>query len=161
MNWPRWAFDQTSGSGMISRTSCAHRQATAILAAHASASSRERTSTTENPPIAADRGDSEGKGNQLQTVVDLLRAREVSWADIGSALGISGQSACEHFRLILGAERMRPFTVAPGGASTTGPNAKSGTSVSGHPTMWPILEKTKQSGKSRNSVLDGSPFHVQ
>src|SRR5262245_15284110 len=27
--------------------------------------------------------------------------------------------------------------------------------------MWSILEKTKQSGKSRNSVLDGSPFHVQ
>jgi hypothetical protein len=39
-----------SGSGMSSRTSCAQRQPTAILAAHASASSREATSTTENPP---------------------------------------------------------------------------------------------------------------
>ncbi len=44
---------QTVGSGMISRTSCAHRQATAILAAHSSASSREGTSTIENPPMTA------------------------------------------------------------------------------------------------------------
>jgi len=53
MNWPQWAFDQTFGSGMISRTSCAHRQATAILAAHSSASSRDGTSTTENPPMTS------------------------------------------------------------------------------------------------------------
>lgn len=39
----------------------------------------------------------QGKGNQLQTVVDLLRSREVSWAQIGSALGISRQSAWERF----------------------------------------------------------------
>jgi len=39
----------------------------------------------------------QGKGNQLQTVVDLLRAREVSWADIGRALGMSRQSAWERF----------------------------------------------------------------
>ena len=39
----------------------------------------------------------QGKGNQLQTVVDLLRSREVSWAEIGSALGISRQSAWERF----------------------------------------------------------------
>jgi ATP-dependent Clp protease ATP-binding subunit ClpX len=38
-----------------------------------------------------------GKGNQLQTVVDLLRSREVSWAQIGAALGISRQSAWERF----------------------------------------------------------------
>ena len=42
---------------------------------------------------------SQGKGNQLQTVVDLLRAREVSWADIWSALGVSGHSAWERFGL--------------------------------------------------------------
>lgn len=39
----------------------------------------------------------QGKGNQLQTVVELLRAREVSWADIGAALGMSRQSAWERF----------------------------------------------------------------
>jgi hypothetical protein len=41
------------GSGMSSRTSCAQRQAAAILAAHASASSRVATSTTENPPTTS------------------------------------------------------------------------------------------------------------
>lgn len=41
------------GSGRSSRTSCAHRHATAILAAHRSASSRDATSTTANPPTTA------------------------------------------------------------------------------------------------------------
>ena len=39
----------------------------------------------------------QGKGSQLQGVVDLLRSREVSWAQIGAALGISRQSAWERF----------------------------------------------------------------
>jgi ATP-dependent Clp protease ATP-binding subunit ClpX len=39
----------------------------------------------------------QGRGNQLQTVVDLLRARNVSWADIGAALGMTRQSAWERF----------------------------------------------------------------
>ncbi len=39
----------------------------------------------------------QGKGNQLQTMVELLRSREVSWAKIGSALGMSRQSALERF----------------------------------------------------------------
>jgi hypothetical protein len=39
----------------------------------------------------------QGKGSQLQWVVDLLRSREVSWAQIGAALGISRQSAWERF----------------------------------------------------------------
>lgn len=39
----------------------------------------------------------QGKGNQLQTVVDLLRRREVSWANIGAALGMTRQSAWERF----------------------------------------------------------------
>jgi hypothetical protein len=39
----------------------------------------------------------QGKGSQLQSVVDTLRGREVSWADIGDALGISRQSAWERF----------------------------------------------------------------
>ena len=39
----------------------------------------------------------QGKGNQLQWVVELLRSREVSWAVIGAALGISRQSAWERF----------------------------------------------------------------
>jgi ATP-dependent protease Clp ATPase subunit len=39
----------------------------------------------------------QGKGNQLQKVVELLRSREVSWAQIGAALGISRQSAWERF----------------------------------------------------------------
>lgn len=39
----------------------------------------------------------QGKGGQLQWVVDLLRSREVSWAQIGAALGISRQSAWERF----------------------------------------------------------------
>src|SRR5438552_1228866 len=43
---------------MNSRTSCGQRQAPAFLAAHASASSREGTSTTQNPPIASGYGPS-------------------------------------------------------------------------------------------------------
>jgi hypothetical protein len=39
----------------------------------------------------------QGQGNQLQWVVELLRSREVSWAKIGVALGISRQSAWERF----------------------------------------------------------------
>ncbi len=39
----------------------------------------------------------QGKGNQLQSMVELLRSREVSWAQIGAALGISRQSAWERF----------------------------------------------------------------
>jgi len=39
----------------------------------------------------------QGKGNQLQSMVELLRSREVSWARIGAALGISRQSAWERF----------------------------------------------------------------
>ena len=39
----------------------------------------------------------QGKGNQLQTVVEVLRSRKVSWAQIGAALGISRQSAWERF----------------------------------------------------------------
>jgi hypothetical protein len=39
----------------------------------------------------------QGMGNQLQTVVDELRGREVSWAKIGDALGMSRQSAWERF----------------------------------------------------------------
>ena len=39
----------------------------------------------------------QGKGNQLQTVVEVLRSRKVSWAQIGTALGISRQSAWERF----------------------------------------------------------------
>jgi ClpX C4-type zinc finger len=39
----------------------------------------------------------QGKGNQLQQAVDLLRSRRVSWALIGAALGISRQSAWERF----------------------------------------------------------------
>ena len=33
----------------------------------------------------------------LQQVVDTLRSREVSWADIGASLGVSRQSAWERF----------------------------------------------------------------
>ena len=39
----------------------------------------------------------QGKGSQLQWVVELLRSRDVSWAQIGAALGISRQSAWERF----------------------------------------------------------------
>jgi hypothetical protein len=39
----------------------------------------------------------QGMGNQLQTVIEELRGREVSWARIGEALGISRQSAWERF----------------------------------------------------------------
>lgn len=39
----------------------------------------------------------QGKGSQLQGVVELLRSREVSWAQIGAALGVSRQSAWERF----------------------------------------------------------------
>ena len=38
-----------------------------------------------------------GKRTQLQWVIDELRRREVSWADIGEALGVSRQSAWERF----------------------------------------------------------------
>jgi len=39
----------------------------------------------------------QGKGTQLQRAVEILRVREVSWAQIGAALGISRQSAWERF----------------------------------------------------------------
>jgi ATP-dependent Clp protease ATP-binding subunit ClpX len=39
----------------------------------------------------------QGRGNQLQRLVDHLRGRQVSWARIGAALGISRQSAWERF----------------------------------------------------------------
>ena len=39
----------------------------------------------------------QGKGNQLQQIVETLRKREVSWAAIGEALGVSRQSAWERF----------------------------------------------------------------
>jgi len=39
----------------------------------------------------------QGMGNQLQTVVEELRGREVSWARIGEALSVSRQSAWERF----------------------------------------------------------------
>ena len=39
----------------------------------------------------------QGMGNQLQTMVEELRGREVSWARIGEALGVSRQSAWERF----------------------------------------------------------------
>ena len=38
-----------------------------------------------------------GKRTQLQWVIDELRRREISWADIGEALGISRQAAWERF----------------------------------------------------------------
>ena len=39
----------------------------------------------------------QGMGDQLQWAVDLLRSRDVSWAQIGTALSISRQSAWERF----------------------------------------------------------------
>lgn len=39
----------------------------------------------------------QGHANQLQAAVDELRGREVSWAEIGKALGVSRQSAWERF----------------------------------------------------------------
>jgi|HubBroStandDraft_1064217.scaffolds.fasta_scaffold156542_1 hypothetical protein len=39
----------------------------------------------------------QGMGKQLHTVVEELRGREVSWARIGEALGVSRQSAWERF----------------------------------------------------------------
>ena len=39
----------------------------------------------------------EGVRTVLQAQVDTLRQREVSWADIGNALGISRQAAWERF----------------------------------------------------------------
>ena len=39
----------------------------------------------------------QGKGSQLQNVVEELRKREASWAQIGEALGVSRQSAWERF----------------------------------------------------------------
>jgi hypothetical protein len=39
----------------------------------------------------------QGKGSQLRWLVATLRARDVSWAAIGAALGVSRQSAWERF----------------------------------------------------------------
>jgi ATP-dependent Clp protease ATP-binding subunit ClpX len=39
----------------------------------------------------------QGMGNQLSTMVEELRGREVSWARIGEGLGVSRQSAWERF----------------------------------------------------------------
>src|SRR3984957_17580286 len=55
---PWRSIASSSGSDPIARTSCAQRQATAILAAHCSASSREGTSTSVNPPMACGYGPS-------------------------------------------------------------------------------------------------------
>ena len=66
-------YDQTAGSVRSSRTSCAQRQATAILAAHSSASSREGTSTTANPPRTS-----------LVSGCD-LRDADFRWADLTDA----------------------------------------------------------------------------
>jgi hypothetical protein len=41
--------------------------------------------------------DAEAAGNFLQSVVDTLRVREVSWAAIAEPLGVSRQSAWERF----------------------------------------------------------------
>jgi hypothetical protein len=38
-----------------------------------------------------------GKGAQLQALIEVLRSREVSWADIEGAVGMSRQSAWERF----------------------------------------------------------------
>src|SRR6185437_31096 len=48
-----WSMASWLGSGMSSHTSCAQRQAAAILAAHPSASSSEDTSTIANPPTTS------------------------------------------------------------------------------------------------------------
>ena len=56
--WFKWgpeleiAFRQLSGSYMNSRSSCAHRQPTAIRRAHSTASSRVGNSSTVNPPLS-------------------------------------------------------------------------------------------------------------
>ena len=47
--------------------------------------------------LQAIEGTLKGKGSQLQQVVELLRSREVSWAVIGAAMGISRQAAWERF----------------------------------------------------------------
>jgi ATP-dependent Clp protease ATP-binding subunit ClpX len=39
----------------------------------------------------------QGMGNQLQAVVEELRGREINWARIGEALGMSRPSAWERF----------------------------------------------------------------
>ena len=39
----------------------------------------------------------EGQRNHLQTVVDTLRAREISWGQIAEQLGVSRQAAWERF----------------------------------------------------------------
>jgi hypothetical protein len=78
-----------------------------------------------------------------------------------SRYGPPDRSATQGDLCHVGAARMRPFVVAPGGCLNDRSKRQSGTSVSGHPTMWPIVGKTKQSGKESNSVLDGSPFHAQ
>lgn len=39
----------------------------------------------------------QGKRDQLQSTVELLRSREVSWAQIGAALEVTRQSAWERF----------------------------------------------------------------
>jgi ATP-dependent protease Clp ATPase subunit len=47
--------------------------------------------------LQAIEGTLKGKGSQLQQVVELLRSREVSWAVVGAALGVSRQAAWERF----------------------------------------------------------------
>jgi hypothetical protein len=94
---------------------------------------------------------SQGKGN-LQMMVHLLPARE-------AILGRHRLSA-RHLQAV-GASAFRLIVWRIELKAQQQVQRKSGTAVSGHPTMRPSLEKTKQSGKSQNSVLDGSPFHVE
>src|SRR2546426_6881947 len=65
-------FPYTTLFRSISRTSCAQRQATAILAAHCSASSREGTSMSVNPPMACQDRRSEEHTSELQSPCNLV-----------------------------------------------------------------------------------------
>jgi ATP-dependent Clp protease ATP-binding subunit ClpX len=55
-------------------------------------STEELLSLTGSVNYAAD-----GARDFLQQIIDTLRSREVSWADIGERLGVSRQSAWERF----------------------------------------------------------------
>ena len=97
---------------MSSRTSCAQRQATAILAAHSSASSREGTSTIAKPPMTSLVS---GNGPSVTRAVGGDDARPLAFqpSAINPHPGVSGlvdhlERGLGHVRKVLLGEYHRP-----------------------------------------------------
>ena len=98
-----------SGPGVVSCDACTQLCGKIIAAEKKKAGSKPSTPSPEFAGFGAYTTDRllgllapveatfEDVGVQLQRIVDLLREREVSWTDIGAALGVSRQAAWRRF----------------------------------------------------------------